>query len=935
MNRQTVLVVGMAVCAASSSAQTFRPLGTAAVVNLGPQLAGPRFASADVTGDGLPDLVLGLTDYRTFEGDEAPDPVFVLASTADGGLVDATAATFCGRAVTGAVNVSGVALGDFDGDGKPDLLVADGGSDTYKDGIPVGPWLGERPKLALSGGACPWTDASGSLAPVPRSFLHSLAVGDVDGDGRTDAYLGAISPPPDGVPYLLMNVGAPGAPLVLDRSRLPQAVFGSWSDVVELGGGEISYSSNSFTGSALADFNRDGRPDLALLADGGTTRGLVFLNDGFGRFDRIPPIPLPDPLYGTGRCFARRTGDGFVFHDGIGTTALEARAADLDGDGLTDLATIETPADLGHGIYYRGGRVHVMLNVGGAGFRTVSPDLGYDASQNYDAYLNLEIADVNGDGLPDLLAYRLGGGFVETHVFANRGGGKFERISLAGLPAGQLWIPMKRAAGGPIRIAAVAILETGALWGNRTNGVLRAQIYELQPDEFRPSQSWVLPSSARVEGIGTFWTTGLTLRNDGTSPATALVKFLGHGGDGRTGPEKTISLAAAETRTFPDVLGSLFGLSSDWGPILVTSRGDLVVQGQTSTPGTAGTYGQSVPAEALSALSGALPRSIAGISEDAAFRTNVMLANATATTTDVDLLLLAPDGAVRSTRRVTLGPLGFAQRNVGTDLGGSGVSGGTLLLSSPTAGASFAAYASAIDRATGDPRTLLSAVAVPSSAWLLPSSARAAGPGTFWTTSLTIHNPGDTAATVFVKFLGHGGDGRGGPEKTVPLGARATVTFPDVLGGLFGLSNDYGPILVRSASPLVVQGQTSTPGTTGTYGQSVPSVPFSDLVLGAARSIPGVSEDSAFRTNLMLAGGIFPTDVDVRLVAPDGRTLASRVARLGPLGFAQLNVGADLGVTGVSGATFVLSTTTPGGAFAAYASAIDRATGDPRTLLPR
>jgi hypothetical protein len=85
----------------------------------------------------------------------------------------------------------------------------------------------------------------------------------------------------------------------------------------------------------------------------------------------------------------------------------------------------------------------------------------------------------------------------------------------------------------------------------------------------------------------------------------------------------------------------------------------------------------------------------------------------------------------------------------------------------------------------------------------------------------------------------------------------------------------------------------------------------------------------------MLAGGIFPTDVDVRLVAPDGRTLASRVARLGPLGFAQLIVGADLGVTGVSGATFVLSTTTPGGAFAAYASAIDRATGDPRTLLPR
>ncbi len=59
MNKRTVLVVGMAVYAASSSAQTFRPLGSAAVVNVGPRTAGPRFASADVTGDGLPDLVLG------------------------------------------------------------------------------------------------------------------------------------------------------------------------------------------------------------------------------------------------------------------------------------------------------------------------------------------------------------------------------------------------------------------------------------------------------------------------------------------------------------------------------------------------------------------------------------------------------------------------------------------------------------------------------------------------------------------------------------------------------------------------------------------------------------------------------------------------------------------------------------------------------------
>ena len=44
----------------------------------------------------------------------------------------------------------------------------------------------------------------------------------------------------------------------------------------------------------------------------------------------------------------------------------------------------------------------------------------------------------------------------------------------------------------------------------------------------------------------------------------------------------------------------------------------------------------------------------------------------------------------------------------------------------------------------------------------------------------------------------------------------------------------------------------------------------------------------------------------------------------------------DLGVSGdVVGARLVLATPTPGGAFAAYASAIDNTTNDPRTLLPR
>jgi hypothetical protein len=452
------------------------------------------------------------------------------------------------------------------------------------------------------------------------------------------------------------------------------------------------------------------------------------------------------------------------------------------------------------------------------------------------------------------------------------------------------------------------------------------------------TNSWLLPSSARVQGAGAFWTTDLSLRNAGTAAATATVKFLGHSGDGTNGPETPVTLAPGETWTRSDVLSSLFGLTADWGPILVRSESSgLVVLGQTSTPGGGGTFGQSVPAFTPGDLVGATPRSIVGVRQDASFRTNLMLANATEAALDVDVALLAQGGTTLASRRVPLGPLSFAQLNVAGDLGISNVSGATFLLSTPTTGGRFAAYASVIDQKTGDPRTLLPG-AVGGGAWLLPSSARVPGIGAFWTTDLTLRNTGTAAMLATVKFLGHSGDGRNGPEVEVPLAPGESRTYSDVLGSLFGLESDYGPIRVNpSEAGLVVQGQTFTPGGEGTYGQSVPAAPPAGLIGATPRSIIGVRQDVLFRTNLMLANaGESQIDVDITLVGAAGGTpLATRRVPVGPLGFAQLNVANDLHVDGVAGAAFVLSTPSSGGAFAAYASVIDRATGDPRTLLPR
>ena len=81
-----------------------------------------------------------------------------------------------------------------------------------------------------------------------------------------------------------------------------------------------------------------------------------------------------------------------------------------------------------------------------------------------------------------------------------------------------------------------------------------------------------LPSSARAEGLnGAFYTTDVTATNVSSSSASFTFKFLGNNQDGTGGDERTYTLAAGRTQTFADILGSVFGRTSDYGAISVSS----------------------------------------------------------------------------------------------------------------------------------------------------------------------------------------------------------------------------------------------------------------------------------------------------------------------------------------------------------------------------
>ncbi|HSB64455.1 MAG TPA: PA domain-containing protein [Thermoanaerobaculia bacterium] len=470
--------------------------------------------------------------------------------------------------------------------------------------------------------------------------------------------------------------------------------------------------------------------------------------------------------------------------------------------------------------------------------------------------------------------------------------------------------------------------------------------------------TYVLPSSAHAPGKnGAFYSTDLTITNAGTADATFTLKFLGHDQDGMAGPEVAGTLLAGHTVTYTDVLGSLFGIGSSGGFGAIRINADsnqlrMVSQTSTPPPSGVGTFGQAVTAQSGNdVVTTAAPKVLFPLRQDGAFRTNVVIANTTEAPAHVDLRLFTSAGTSLGSGAYDLAPLEMRQvGEVVKAIGGPGADGTSnaiLQVSTPTANARIATYAAVIDQTTNDPRTVLPVTLGTlgaNTSWLLPSSAH--GPGknnAFYTTDLTIANTDSTPASVTLKFLGHERDGRTGAEAVRTIPGDGSIALSDVLGSVFGVSNDYGSILVTPTTANVkVVSQTSTPPPDGkgTFGQSVPAFGAADFVrLAAPRALVGLREDAAFRTNAVLANATDqPAHVDLTLKSEAGATIGTGSYDLLPYEMRQIGtVITTLGGPGLQGtanAALWVSTTTTGARIATYAAVIDNITNDPRTILP-
>ena len=311
--------------------------GTSALSWLNPQSpAGGDFPVAVAVGDFNGD---GIPDLAA--ADELGGTVTILLGNGDG--------TFTEKAnpKTGS-DPSAVVVADFNGDGIPDLAVANADD------------IGSVTILLGNG--------DGTFAAVPSpavgSWPYSLAVGDFNGDG---------------VPDLAVANGCGGDPTCNSA--------GSVTILLGKGDGTFTAAAASpATGHypsaiAVGDFNGDGKADLA-VANSNDNTVTILLGKGDGTF-----TAAASPATGS-----------YPYSMAVG---------DFNGDGKADLAVVNQSANT----------VTILLGTGQGTFTVAStPATGSRSS-------GVAVGDFNGDGIPDLAIPNVYGESVT--ILLGKGNGTF------------------------------------------------------------------------------------------------------------------------------------------------------------------------------------------------------------------------------------------------------------------------------------------------------------------------------------------------------------------------------------------------------------------------------------------------------------------------------------------------------------------------------
>jgi hypothetical protein len=359
-------------------------------------------ATPDLNQDGNADLViLGVLRPRASITTITAQPGRVYFGDGLGGFTAPSADVFPTDTLA-TIGPGRILTEDFNRDGRPDVFLPAMGYDTS-------PYAGEQNRLYLSDGER-WRDATSEL-PQLNDFTHGADAADLSGRGILDiiASNGYIQTIPA---YTLLNSGS--GRFTMTRANLP------------LGPGETmdTVTAHRFGGVSLTDLNGDSLPDLVVLAEGSNNnlqnRRTVILWNRSGTFVEADRTVLPAPAP-----FAENQ------------LALDARAIEVNGDGLMDLVIVGTQ---GQPTYYGGRFVQVLINRGGKQFvdetsvRIPEEDSRYASTTREGSSWPrpINVIDFNNDSIMDFaLYYTHNSGAMSPDlplVWINDGAGKFATL---------------------------------------------------------------------------------------------------------------------------------------------------------------------------------------------------------------------------------------------------------------------------------------------------------------------------------------------------------------------------------------------------------------------------------------------------------------------------------------------------------------------------
>ena len=291
-------------------------------------------ALADVNHDSHLDILVANTESETLS---------VLLGDGKGHFVAAPGSPFaCGK------QPNDIAVGDMNGDGNPDLIIANT----------------QTPYITILLG-----DGKGGFKPSPHSpfattsrpHVHGVAVGDFMGDGKlsvvTDSW---------GNDKIILLLGDGHGNLLTPGKSFDADI-------------------HSDQGVRAADFNGDGKLDIVMTNQPKGAVGLM-LGDGKGGFTKAPHSPFP----AVQQAFAFTVGD-------------------VNGDGIPDVAVIPYDRDLTDPKQLG---LAILLGDGKGGFRTMRGSslshapfslAGGSSSTKCVGPDRIGIGDFNGDGLRDVV----------------------------------------------------------------------------------------------------------------------------------------------------------------------------------------------------------------------------------------------------------------------------------------------------------------------------------------------------------------------------------------------------------------------------------------------------------------------------------------------------------------------------------------------------